>query len=397
MRVVGLISGTSYDGIDAAVADLSLHGEEVHLTPEGATTVPYPKHVRAALEAAMPPAPTTAAALCALDTTIGQAFADVAATVVSDLANGRADLVVSHGQTLYHWVEGREVLGTLQVGQPAWIAERTGLSVVADLRARDVAAGGQGAPLASLLDVLLLGGAGPGEVPAALNLGGIANLTVVAPPGEPAAFDVGPANALLDAAVAHFTGGAETFDRDGLRGARGRVHGDLLARLRADPYYALPAPKSTGKERFHLPYLLAAIETAGGRLDPDDVVATVTALTAVTVAEACREHGVTSLVASGGGTANPTLMDGLRAALPLAEVTTIEGLGIPSDAKEAYAFALMGFLTVHGLPGTVASCTGAARATVLGAVLPGARGFDLPPAATTAPTRLRVVDGRGAA
>lgn len=395
MRVVGLISGTSFDGVDAAVAELSLHGEEVRLRPLGATTVPYPAHVRGALEVAMPPAATTAAALCALDTRIGQVFADVAATVVAELADGRADLVVSHGQTLYHWVEDRQVLGTLQVGQPAWIAERTGLSVVADIRSRDVAAGGQGAPLASLLDVLLLGGAGEGEVPAALNLGGIANLTVLAPSREPVAFDVGPANALLDAAVGHFTQGQETFDRDGQRGARGRIDEHLLARLRADPYYALPAPKSTGKEYFHLPYLLGALEP-GDRLEPDDVVATVTSLTAATVADACRAHGVTSVVASGGGTANPTLMGRLRAELPSAEVTTIERLGVPSDAKEAYAFALMGFLTVHGLPGTVASCTGASHATVLGALLPGARGFVLPPAAPIPPTRLRVMTERGA-
>ncbi len=384
MRVVGLISGTSFDGIDAAVADLSLRDEEVLLRPLGATSVAYTPDLRAALVAAMPPSPTTAAELCALDTRIGQAFADAAATAVADLADGGADLIVSHGQTLYHWVEGRAVLGTLQIGQPAWIAERTGLPVVADLRVRDVAAGGQGAPLASLLDVLLLGATG--EVRAALNLGGIANLTIVAPDREPVAFDVGPANALLDAAVSHFTRGAETFDRDGARGSRGRVHAGLLARLRADPYYALPAPKTTGKEYFHLPYLLAAVDG----VEPDDVLATVTALTAITVAEACREHGVTSVIAAGGGTANPTLMAMMRAELAGIDVTTIDHLGIPSDAKEAYAFALMGFLTVHGLPGTIPACTGAARASLLGCLLPGAAGFALPPAATTAPIRLRV-------
>ncbi len=389
MRVVGLISGTSFDGIDAAVADLRLHGEEVLLSPVGAVSVPYPADLRTALVAAMPPSPTTAAALCALDTRIGQAFADVAAAAVRDVADDRADLVVSHGQTLFHWVEGREVLGTLQIGQPAWIAERTGLPVLADLRVRDVAAGGQGAPLVSLLDVLLLTSAGGGGVRAALNLGGIANLTVVAPDRDPVAFDVGSANALLDAAVSHFTGGGETYDRDGLRAGRGRVLPELLERLLADPYYALPAPKTTGKEYFHLPYLLGAladIEDARA----DDVVATLATLTAVTVAAACRNHHVTAVVAAGGGTANPTLMTMLRDELADVDVTTIDGLGIPSAAKEAYAFALMGFLTVHGLAATVPTCTGAARASLLGSLVPGSRGFAVPAPASAAPVRLRV-------
>ncbi len=400
MRVVGLISGTSYDGIDAAAAELSLDGDEVTLRPLGSISVPYPPQLRADLVAAMPPAATTAEAVCRLDTGIGQAFAEVARTAIGELAGGRADLVVSHGQTLYHWVSGRGALGTLQLGQPAWIAERTGLPVLADVRARDVAAGGHGAPLVSLFDVLLLGGAmrlGGGEclggepagVRAALNLGGISNLTIMDPGQEPIAFDVGPANTLMDAAVSHATGGAETYDRDGARAARGVVQPDLLERLLADPYYALAAPKSTGKEHFNLAYLLAA-QAGGGAVAADDVVATVTALTARTVAAACREHRVSSIVAAGGGTANPALMDLLRGAMPEVGVTTMDEHGIPSDAKEAYAFALIGFLTVHGLPGTVASCTGASRATVLGALLPGGAGFpELTPAAVP-PRRLRI-------
>jgi anhydro-N-acetylmuramic acid kinase len=390
VRVVGLISGTSFDGIDAAAADLTLRDDHVLLRPLGASSVPYAADLRAALVAAMPPSPTTAAALCALDTRIGQAFADTAAIAVQDVAGGEADLVVSHGQTLFHWVEGPQVLGTLQIGQPAWIAERTGLPVVADLRVRDVAAGGQGAPLASLFDVLLLGRPPAGTVCAALNLGGIANLTIVARDQEPLAFDVGPANALLDAAVTHLSDGTETYDRDGVRAARGEVHPALLERLLADPYYALPPPKTTGKECFHLPYLLDAL-TDSETISSDDLVATVTALTAVTVAQACRQHRVTDVVAAGGGTANPTLMRMLGDELAGTEVRTIDDLGIPSDAKEAYAFALLGFLTVHGLPGTVPSCTGAVRSSLLGCLLPGPHGFAVPAPAATAPTRLRVL------
>jgi len=388
VRIVGLISGTSYDGIDAAAAELSLAGDEVRLQPLGSFSLPYPPAVRAALVSAMPPAATSAEALCRLDTEIGQAFADVAARAVEELAGGRADLVVSHGQTLYHWVSGREVLGTLQIGQPAWIAERTGLPVLADLRARDVAAGGQGAPLVSLFDVLLLG-ADSSDVRAALNLGGISNLTVMGGGREPVAFDVGPANALIDAAVSHFTAGADTYDRDGARAVRGRVDETLLGRLLAEPFYALAAPKSTGKELFSPAYLLAALAD-GSRVELDDVAATLTALTAQTVAAACREHEVATVVAAGGGTANPTLMAMLRAVMPAITVSTIDEFGIPSEAKEAYAFALIGLLTVHGLPGTVPSCTGATRAAVLGSLLPGAAGFPPSPAVARAPRRLRI-------
>ena len=170
---------------------------------------------------------------------------------------------------------------------------------------------------------------------------------------------------MIDAAVSHFTEGAESYDRDGAHAGRGQVHPGLLARLLDDPYYALQAPKSTGKEHFNLAYLLAAVEEFDG-LGFDDVVATVTEVTARTVAAACREWQVTEVVASGGGTANPVLMAALGEAMPDVTVTIIDELGVPSDTKEAYAFALIGFLAVHGLPGTVASCTGASRATVLG-------------------------------
>ena len=157
---------------------------------------------------------------------------------------------MAHGQTVFHWVEGDgRVAGTLQIGRPAWIAETTGLPVIADLRSADVAAGGQGAPLVSLFDVLLLGGADSPR--AALNLGGIANLTVVAPNVAPLAYDAGPANALIDAAVVAMTGGAETYDRNGAGAARGKVDDALLALLLDDFFLAQPPPKTTGKERYH--------------------------------------------------------------------------------------------------------------------------------------------------
>ncbi|MBE2316124.1 anhydro-N-acetylmuramic acid kinase [Solirubrobacter sp. CPCC 204708] len=347
MRVVGIMSGTSLDAIDAAVADITLEGETVALHPLGSVRALYDDDLREGIVAALPPARTTMEAVCRLDTRIGQAFAEVAVAAI-ELA-GPVDLIASHGQTLFHWVEDGAAKGTLQLGQPAWIAERTRVPVISDFRARDIAAGGQGAPLVALLDTLLLAGR-PGR-PAALNLGGIANLTV-----PPLAFDTGPGNALLDAV-------APPYDEGGARAAAGTVIRELLDRLLADPYYARPAPKSTGKEHFNLAYLgdLSAYAT-------DDVLATLTELTARTVLDAAREHGATELIVSGGGVHNATLLARLAAALP---TTTSDTLGLPAQDKEAYAFALLGFLTIHGLPGTLARTTGARRPAILGSITPG--------------------------
>ncbi|MEU4190262.1 anhydro-N-acetylmuramic acid kinase [Kribbella sp. NPDC026611] len=382
VRVIGLMSGTSYDAVDAAAADLQLDGDTLVLTPLGMLSQPYPAELRAALAGSLPPASTTVEQVCRLDTGIGQAFADVARQAVEQLCGGHADLIVSHGQTVFHWVSDGSVHGTLQLGQPAWIAEATGVPVASDLRARDVAAGGQGAPLVSIIDVLWLRGR-PG-VPVALNLGGIANITVVH--GEPVAFDTGPANALIDAVVAELAG--RPFDADGVLAARGQVHPGLLERLLAEPYYARPAPKSTGKELFNLAYLARMLGEFPS-LPVEDLVATVTTLTARTVADAVRRYGGTEVIASGGGIRNPVLMHQLAAELGV-PVRTTDELGLPSAAKEAYAFAVLGFLTVHGLGGTVPSCTGAAHSSVLGSVTPGAAGFPVVEAPGQPPVRLVV-------
>lgn len=381
MRVLGLISGTSHDGIDSAVVDWSLDRDGLLagvITHVGER--PYPPELRTRIKDALPPAKVDMAEVCALDTLIGQAFADVAASV-------EADLVCSHGQTLYHWVEGGVVRGTLQLGQPAWIAERTGLPVVSDLRARDVAAGGQGAPLVSYLDLLLL--AGVEGRSGALNLGGIANLTV----REPAiAYDTGPACALIDAA-------APPYDRDGKLGAAGKIDEGLLRELLQEPYYALEPPKTTGKELFTPGYVSAVFEGRArfaarwhrpshspgellrSGLPQADLVATLTALTAETVAAEVRRHRLDTLVVSGGGVRNPTLMRMLRERVT-ARVVPSDELGVPSDAKEAIAFSLFGWLTAHGLPATVPSCTGASGARVLGTITPGARPLELSPSLT---------------
>lgn len=406
LRVVGLMSGTSYDAIDAAAADLSLDGDTLVLTPLGMVSTSYDDDLRADLAAALPPAGADLATVCRLDTRIGRAFAAAAVRADEELCDGRADLVASHGQTVFHWAEDGRVHGTLQIGEAAWIAEATGRPVVSGFRTRDVAAGGQGAPLVSIVDVMWLRGR-PG-VPVALNLGGIGNVTVVpggaqGTGGEPLAFDTGPANALIDAAVRALaghdaSGGAYTMDTDGALAARGAVHPPLLRRLLDDPYYARPAPKTTGKERFHLPYLRAALGQYGP-LPAEDVVATLTRLTARTVADAIRPFGATEVIASGGGTRNPVLMAWLREELGRAGaaggcvVRSSDELGLPAGAKEAYAFAVLGWLTAHGLPGTVPSCTGARRASVLGSITPGGPGLCLPRPPATAPVRLIVGGG----
>ncbi|GHG10952.1 MULTISPECIES: anhydro-N-acetylmuramic acid kinase [Amycolatopsis] len=392
-RVIGLLSGTSLDGIDVAAADLHAEDGTVVLTPLGELEVPYPDPLREALLAALPPNPCTAGELTRLDTGVGQAFADAAQRGVDELA-GHADLVASLGQTVFHWVEDGHVRGTLQLGQPAWIAERTGLPVCADLRARDVAAGGHGAPLASTLDRLWLRGlAEDTERPvAALNLGGIANITVVAE-GEPViAYDTGPANALLDLAAHRVSG--QRSDVDGRLALGGSVRADLLGRLLADPYFAAAPPKSTGKEHFNGDYLDRAL-TGLDTVEPADLLATLTELTAVTVAEQCRRHGVTTVIASGGGVANPALMAALVRALPSAVVKTSDDLGLPGAGKEAYLTALLGWLTWCGVPGTVPSATGARGPRVLGALIPGDGPLILPAPLGGTVTRLRVAEKLG--
>jgi anhydro-N-acetylmuramic acid kinase len=389
LRVVGLMSGTSHDAVDAAACELRFAGDTLTLTPLGHLSVPYPAALRSDLVAALPPARTTLETVCRLDTGIGQAFADVAARAVAELCAGRADLVVSHGQTVFHWApDGGGVLGTLQIGEAAWIAEATGLSVVSGLRTRDVAAGGQGAPLVGLFDALWLAGR-PGS-PVALNLGGIANVTVLpSSDGAPVAFDTGPACALLDAATRHITNGRLAFDADGALATRGQVLPNLLARLLDEPYYARPTPKSTGKELFHLDYLLARLGPTPPT--PEDLLATLVALTARTVADAVRRTA-TEVVASGGGTRNPVLMAALRAELPGVTVRTSDELGVPSQAKEALAFAVLGWHTWYGLPGVLPGATGARRPSVLGSVTPGADGR-YPPgraAAVGQPGRLEI-------
>lgn len=392
MIVVGCISGTSVDGIDVAVAELAgADSGQLTLRPLGARTHSWSPPTRDGLLTLLPPASTTTAEVCRLDVLAGREIADAVQSAIDEFAGGSADLVVSHGQTVFHWVENGTAHGGLQLGQPAAIVERTGLPVVSDVRSRDIAAGGQGAPLAGTLDLLLLRGISPPGARALLNLGGIANVTVASPHGV-AAFDTGPANCLIDAAVSAATSGTQAYDADGRLAAAGTIDQALLERLLAEPYYDLPAPKSTGRELFTTDYLTSYAYGSGLA----DLVATLTELTAATVADALAPYGVVEVYASGGGVRNPVLMDRLAAHLAPARLTTSDELGLPVDDKEGYLMALIGYLTWHGIPGVLVdadgrSLTGARTPRVLGRISPGDKPLRLPEPGVT-PHGLRVVD-----
>jgi anhydro-N-acetylmuramic acid kinase len=358
MKVIGLMSGTSMDGLDAAVANFEWDDDAVAMSPLRHIERPWPDEMRARLHASL--GPTTAGELCELDQLIGQAAAELAAELLP------ADLVVSHGQTVHHWVADGEAKGTLQLGQPAWIVEATGLPVVSDVRARDIAAGGHGAPLAGILDDLWLRCE---HTRAALNLGGIANVTIVRNCCAPIAFDTGPGNCLLDEAARRTTGQAS--DEDGRLACRGTPDVALLQRLLADPYYALAPPKSTGREHFRLGDL--------PDLAPEDLLATLTELTAITVADALAPYAPVEVVASGGGVRNPALLAALERRLPL---TLSDQDGLPAQAKEAYLMALVGFLAWYQVP----LLTGP---HVLGRISPGNAPLALPPPAAP-PTGLLI-------
>ncbi|GAA4697868.1 anhydro-N-acetylmuramic acid kinase [Nocardioides nanhaiensis] len=398
MIVVSVASGTSADGIDVGVVGFGpAGGEQLEVEVLDARTAPWPRGLRERLLALLPPGRTTAAELCSLDTEVGQALAAVAATACRWLADrgATADLVVSPGQTVHHEVVDGHCLGTLQIGQPAWIAEATGLPVLSDLRARDVAGGGHGAPLAGVLDALWLGPvtAGPRV---AVNLGGIANLSVVTSTGVEA-WDTGPANCLLDVAAARASAGRLTHDVDGALAAAGTCDPALLDRLRAHPFLRAAPPKSTGRETFSESWLDGVLDAhlLDGVLTRErrplrwpDVLATLVELTASTVAEAVTPRGPAEVVVSGGGARNPVLMAALGRHLDGVPVVTSEHHGLPADGKESVLWALLGWLAWHGVPVT----TGEHRPRVPGRFSPGAHGLGLPPplAAATWPVRLSV-------
>jgi len=379
MRVIGLMSGTSADGVDAALVEWPDGAEPRPFELLAAREDPHEPGLQQrihALAAGELDGPAVLAEVAALDTLLADRFADAAHAVARDagVVLAEVDAIASHGQTIAHHPEHA---ASLQIGSPSRIAERTGIPVVGDFRARDLAAGGQGAPLAPFFHFATF--SEPGEARAALNLGGIANVTWLPPSGDPdevVAFDTGPANSLIDGALHAATSGEERFDRDGARALRGRVDGDLLAALLDDDYLRAPPPKSTGRERYGRAEADRLAADWGAR-ELDDLIATLTAFTVESVTRACRDHlpGLPQrLVVGGGGSRNPALMAGLGRALPGSAVAPFDALGVPSDAAEAMAFALLGRNTLLGLPNHLPRTTGAARAAVLGVIAPGADG-----------------------
>lgn len=355
---LGLISGTSADGIDAALVRFAPRLEVI-----AAATFQYPDAVRErVLALARTQATITLADYGHLDTEIGECFADAALGLLR-AAHVDASAVTalgSHGQTICHQPTGRHPF-TLQMGDPNVIAERTGIATVADFRRADMAAGGQGAPLLPALHAALL--ADPTVSRAVLNLGGIANLTLLVPGLPVRGFDTGPANCLMDAWSAQLRGTPR--DEGGEWAASGHADAALLARLLADPYFALTPPKSTGREVFNLDWLDARLPAG---IAPEDVQATLLQLTACSIADALRTSAPApaELYACGGGVHNAALMNALAGALPQVRVATTAVLGLDPDFVEAVGFAWLARARLEGTPGNLPAVTGARGPRILG-------------------------------
>jgi anhydro-N-acetylmuramic acid kinase len=370
------MSGTSLDAIDAALCDLEPDPDE----PGGLVTrlIGYreqPHPLREQLLALLRAGAVPLDILTELNVLLGEALADAALSALAAMDAPPPDLIASHGQTIFHLVAEGRARATLQLGEPAVIAERTGATVVADFRVADIAAGGQGAPLVTYFDALFF--AHPTRVRAIQNIGGIANVTFVSP-GDPDAcyaFDTGPGNVLIDAAARHVTGGRETCDRDGAMAATGRPEPELLEHALSHPYFAQAPPRTTGRELFGdrmAEELLA--RAVGMGLSPEDTMATLTAITIESIVRAYHSFGpptIDDVVIGGGGARNATLMAGLRRRLPGVGLYTHEDFGVPSEAKEALAFALLGHETLYGRPANLPRCTGASHPVILGKIVPG--------------------------
>ena len=356
MRVAGVMSGTSLDGIDVAVVEIA--GRRIETI--GFQSTPYAPSVRAAI-LAVSDAATQTAAISRLGFQLGELYARAIQRAVRRF--GPVKLIGCHGQTIYH--EG--AANTLQIGEAAVIAERTGVPVVSNFRARDIAAGGEGAPLVPYVDYLLF--RHPQRTRIALNIGGIANITAI-PAGAAArdvvAFDTGPGNMAIDALAREM---GQPYDRGGKIAASGRVNTALLDELLADRYYRRPPPKSAGREQYGAAFVERLKKTG---LPLRDLVTTATVLTAATIALAVRKFagGPADLIVSGGGVHNPQIMAHLAGFLPDAALSTSSDHGIDADAKEAVAFAVLAHATWRGRPANLPSATGARRAVVLGDVTP---------------------------
>jgi anhydro-N-acetylmuramic acid kinase len=381
MRVIGMMSGTSADGIDVALARLSGAPPSISAKLERHHHVSFPARLRDDILRLANGAPTTTEEISRLNFILGEEFARAALAACRQwrVAIAKIDLIGSHGQTVFHQGiasrngKDRHFASTLQIGEPSIIAERTGVTTIAEFRPADMAAGGQGAPLVPFVDYLLYRHAKRGRV--ALNIGGIANVTVIpagARPQDVFAFDTGPGNMIVDALVESFTHGRLQYDRDGRMALRGKMIPELLEKIMREPYFRKSPPKTTGREQFGRGY--AETILAWGRrrrVRPEDVVRTTTLVTSLSVADAFRRFifprvRVNELIVAGGGARNPLMIAQLAAGLRGIEMIPAERFGVRAEAKEAFAFAVLAYEAYHGRVNNLPSATGARHAAVLG-------------------------------
>ena len=379
LRVIGLMSGTSADGIDAAVVDISA----ARIQPIAFRTFVYRPAVRKEIFQLFRPETCQLDRLCHMNFLLGELFADAVLRLCrhARIDVKSVDLIGSHGQTIYHIPQPR-VLGspkplrsTLQIGEPSVIAERTGVTTVADFRPRDIAAGGEGAPLVPLTDWMLFRHAGKAR--ALQNIGGIANVTFLPAGGGPQdtlAFDTGPGNMLIDRITWHVTGGAKSFDAGGSLAARGQVDQTLLKELMQHAYFRRKPPKSTGREMFGAQVADELWKAARARrIHKLDLLATATAFTACSIADAYKRFLPAlpqETILCGGGARNEHLRRLLAESLAPSRVLVMDELGINADAKEAISFALLAWQSIRGECGNVCSATGASHPAVLGKIVP---------------------------
>jgi anhydro-N-acetylmuramic acid kinase len=383
LRVIGLMSGTSADGIDVAIARISGAPPNVRAKLKHATSISFPAPIRESILRIANGGPTSSAEISELNFVLGNLFGDA---VIRACRKFRVPLpsvalIGSHGQTIFHQgnasvIRGRRhIASTLQIGEPTVIAARTGITTIGDFRPADMAVSGQGAPLVPFVDYLLYRDAKIGRV--ALNIGGIANVTVIPPgakPKEVFAFDTGPGNMIIDALMQHYSAGKLRYDFNAEFAITGAVSSELLNLLMHDPYLRSRPPKSAGREQFGEAYankLVTWGSEHGAR--PADIVRTATAFTALSIVDAWHRFispraKIKQLIVAGGGAHNPLIMAQLSATLDGVEVMTSANLGVPEDGKEAFAFAILAYETFHNRPANLPSSTGAKRNAILGKV-----------------------------
>ena len=386
MLVLGMMSGTSADGIDVALARISAKPPKLSIKLEGHHHVPYSSVVRKAILRVAAGESSGVAEISQLNFALGEEFAlaAIAACRIWRVSMRRISLIGSHGQTVYHqgapssFAGHSRVSSTLQIGEPSVIAERTGVTTVADFRPADMAAGGQGAPLVPFVDYLLY--RHPKRNRVALNIGGIANVTVIpagAKPKDVFAFDTGPGNMIVDALVEKFTHGRARYDKDSEMALRGRMLPKLLNEMMEHPYLHKELPKTAGREQFGRAYAEKIFAWGKkNRAKPADVVRTATIFTSLSIGSAFQKFilprtQVDELIVSGGGARNTLMMVYLAAILPGFPIVSSDHFGIEPEAKEALAFAVLAYESFHGRPNNLPSATGAHHPAALGKLVHG--------------------------